>query len=500
MPISRKQFLRNSGLLLGGSMLSANQLFAGFKKSKTVTLTAKHPKQCMWDLKNEYLYFNQIGDSYFDYSKPTPVKNDVEYDAEPPATNAVVDAELPPPDRPVCDPGPDGCDSIDVFDLNTLRYHAYYPLATVHNYTTTPLPVIVLFHAGDYQECTYLDLALMKTFCKEFAQKGFIAITAEYRRGVLLDADPYTSAQQELAIYRGQQDGRGAIRSIVKRNRVNQHNGLFKINEGQFFVGGTSAGSIIAMGCAYYRTQTMLNQNFLSRTGSTYPTIQDALGPVKADYYFAELPEAGTTDKYWPTIAGTLNCWGGISIPKIFDTQEANYFMSTNTSDNPPMIAFQGEMDATVDYLDNTDQDIYYSLNSSVDFVKENRCLLLTSPAYFYVRSTTSAMNVKVKLCSTRNMYCILKSLGKYTELYADSDMGHGLDANSDFGITISSPNDVQLYIVQRAATFFQAIMNGAHAYGDTGRSYFRDCENFRVGCSTADSNDGCTTIVDFCN
>lgn len=441
----------------------------------------------MWDLKTEYLYFNQIGDSYFDYSKTPAIQNDVEYDDEP----AVTDPDLPP-----CDPGPDGCDSIDVFDRNTLRYHAYYPLASVHDYTTTPLPVIVLFHAGGYAECSYLDLALMTNFCKEFAQKGFIAITVEYRRGVLLDTDPYTSAQQELALYRGQQDGRGAIRSIVKRNRIGHHDNLFRINENQFFVGGTSAGGIIAMGCAYYRTQTMLNQNFINKVGN--PTIQDALGPVKADYYFAELPVDGAPDNYWPTIAGTLNCWGGISIPKTFDTHESDFFMSANPDDNPPMIAFQGEMDGTIPYFDNTNQNIYYSLSSKPDYVKENRCLLI-SPTPFYVRSTLSATNVKVKLCSTRNMYCILKALGKFTELYADSDMAHGLGPNSDFGIN-TLMYDVQLYIVHRAATFFQAIMNGASAYGDRGRSYFRNCENFRVGCSTAEDNDGCTTAVDFCD
>jgi hypothetical protein len=199
----------------------------------------------------------------------------------------------------------------------------------------------------------------MITFCMEFARKGFIAITCEYRWGILKDENIiYTTTQQELALYRGQQDGRGAIRSIIKHNRTDYHNGLFRINEDQFFVGGASAGSVIALGCAYYRNQTMVNQVFLNKVGK--PTIEDALGPLQADYYYGDVPDE--THTYWPKIAGVFNCWGGIFMPKTFDSHEYDFFASSNPDDNPPMISFQGEKDEVFPYLDSPSQDVYFSI------------------------------------------------------------------------------------------------------------------------------------------
>ena len=482
MTTSRKNFLRHTAAIISGSLLYSKNIFAGFEVNQKKTLPNNfHPKQCTWNLKTDYLYTEQqIGMTYFDYSKPTPLSIDVMYAAE----HGILDENGNPED---CgETFFDACASTDIFSENNLRYKVYYPLNTAHNYTTTPLPVVVLFHAGAYAECSQLELALMKTFCMEFARKGFVAITCEYRRGILKDVNPYTTTQQELALYRGQQDGRGAIRSIMKRNQSGYHDGLFRFNEDQFFVGGASAGSVIALGCAYFRDEAMINAVFLSKAGK--PTIKDALGPLQADYYFGEIPD--DTHPYWPKIAGVFNCWGGIFIPKALDTHEYDFFASSNPDDNPPMISFQGELDDVFPYKDNVQQDVYYSTTVSVPphYEKENSCLLIT-PQYFFDRSTISQAQVKVKVGSTLNMYCILQHLNKYTEHYADSTMGHGLDPTSDFGIDTTT-YDVQLYLVHRAATFFQAIMNGVSAFGTTGRSYFRDCENFRVKCNAAESNE----------
>ena len=71
--------------------------------------------------------------------------------------------------------------------------------------------------------------------------------------------------------------------------------------------------------------------------------------------------------------------------------------------------------------------------------------------------------------------------------------MKHGIGAgkNADFGITNPTNNNVQLYLVQRAATFFQAVNNGKVA-SDFGTTKFVNCENFRKTCSTADDHEPC--------
>jgi hypothetical protein len=442
-----------------------------------------HPSDCSLNMKTGYLFAaEEIGTEYYTYTKSSVAIKDVFYKDEPLPNGCT-------PQNTV-----DDCLNTDITGQSPLRYKAYFPLNTAHDYTTTPLPVVILFHAGGFQECTHFELPIMETFCEELSRKGFIAITAEYRRGRLkdnasVDSDTdYTSVQQQLASYRAQQDGRGAIRSIMKRDNVNGHDNKFKINTEQVFVGGTSAGGIIAMGAAYYRTQSMVNKVFPKKGSSTY-TIQDALGPIQADNYYGSAA-------YWPVIKGVLNCWGGIAIPKENDSDEAAFFSDgAGANDNPPMIAFHGALDLTVPYFDDPNQDSYFSKrdNSAAEpllYVAEDFCLELSGGNSYAIKSSTNSNPVTVKLCSSINMYNVLSSLNRFTEVYIDCDMGHGLDKDtSDFGITITNPNntdEVEKYIAQRTAVFFQTIMREPNIqFGDKGRSIFRDCENNRV-CTTS--------------
>ena len=66
-------------------------------------------------------------------------------------------------------------------------------------------------------------------------------------------------------------------------------------------------------------------------------------------------------------------------------------------------------------------------------------------------------------MLGSQGLYDVIKTqLNKKAELYIDCDMKHGLEEGlSDFGIGDTVNNKkVQTYIVQRAATFFQYIMN----------------------------------------
>ena len=151
----------------------------------------------------------------------------------------------------------------------------------------------------------------MTTICREFARRGFIAFTIGYRTGRIKDTPnpDRTSAQQGLASYRGIQDGRGAIRSIIKRNAsTDKHGNKFRINEDQFFIGGLSAGAIIAMGSTYYRNQGMINQAYPVR--GTSISVEDALGHINSDYYYGETGSDFANPLYTPLIRGVLNGWG----------------------------------------------------------------------------------------------------------------------------------------------------------------------------------------------
>ncbi|HRI19715.1 MAG TPA: hypothetical protein PLA68_02120 [Panacibacter sp.] len=262
-------------------------------------------------------------------------------------------------------------------DLSALRYKVSYPKKTIHNYETAPLPVIFLFHPGGYKECPPFDDDFMTLLCREFARKGFVCCTVGYRTGKLEDESANhlinQTAQQQFAIYRGQQDGRGAIRSFFKRQAEDNHGGRFIVNADQCFVGGASAGAALAMGLAYYRTASMINMVFPSASNSDL-TIQEALGAVTEDYYYGE-----PTGSYFPVIRGVLNCWGGILIPESYDdgndngASESVFFSTANALANPPVIGFAGALDDTVDYLDDDQQ--YKIFSTTVPWKKENFCL-----------------------------------------------------------------------------------------------------------------------------
>ena len=83
-------------------------------------------------------------------------------------------------------------------------------------------------------------------------------------------------------------------------------------------------------------------------------------------------------------------------------------------------------------------------------------------------------------------------------ELYVDCQMDHGLDTtdgvnfHSDFGTCLDSAETVTDYMVKRAATFFQAIMNGKTAQQTGPPSKFTKCENRRKKCATPDNPNDC--------
>ncbi len=84
-------------------------------------------------------------------------------------------------------------------------------------------------------------------------------------------------------------------------------------------------------------------------------------------------------------------------------------------------------------------------------------------------------------------------------EVYIDCEMSHGLDDidgstfDSDFGTGETTKSAVNIYMAERAAIFFQAVLTGRADDLDTRR--LLDCENYRYGCSTTDDNDDCDPL-----
>ena len=250
------------------------------------------------------------------------------------------------------DPGTVGCKNAPANcsqqDGSVLQYIAYYPLASAigSDFATCKLPVVIFFHGGSFADCNGdYDAAAIAEIGKNFAERGFIFISVEYRTGVKVEGDGtvYYTAQQMPAIWRACQDARGAVRTIIKRElpitAPAQRETEFHIDVNNIFLAGNSAGSVIAMNLAYY-TDPMVTAAFPPGLDAT-----NVLGNINQSYYVGG-DGTGTSGINF-TVKGVLNLWGGILLPNPYTISNASSFFFNNSHTLPPTISFCGAMDLT---------------------------------------------------------------------------------------------------------------------------------------------------------
>ncbi|WP_118975953.1 T9SS type A sorting domain-containing protein [Taibaiella koreensis] len=196
--------------------------------------------------------------------------------------------------------------------LQSLYMDVYYPDTTLDPLRKRPF--ILLVFGGGFTDG---DRTMMNNYCYEFAKRGFVAATIDYRLGkntkdctdpITGDPDPYSD---EKAQYRAIQDGDAAMRYIVA------HAADFKIDTAWLFAGGYSAGAGICNGLVY------VEQSEANTLIPLSPNIEAQLGPIR-----------GTGNKY--KIKGIFNNWGGINLD-YFDAGQA-----------VPMVGFHGANDKVV--------------------------------------------------------------------------------------------------------------------------------------------------------
>lgn len=377
-------------------------------------------------------------------------------------------------------------------DPEMLTYNVFYPDSLFKWKIKCPMPVIILFHGGGFHECPSHDNLGILSLSRELAKRGFVVFDAEYRAGVMNDPRiaktgyNYVSVQQILGIYRALQDARGAIRSIIYRQRINDNGADFRIDTNRIFLGGMSAGSLMAMNAAYYEKQW--------QTDTVYENPGTVLGDIDASFYVGD-----TTISYFSKIKGVLNLWGSFGVPVNLWNDPAA-FISRNTY-TPPLISFHGAKDP-IFYIGR--QFTYNSADSLGDrfrfnFNTERNCLVRGS-SFSLDKDADSPDAVSL---GADPLYAMFKFKGIATEEYVDTDMGHGLDEcdtcrdnsyfKSDFGTGFTNADSVYAYIAGRTATFFTAAMFNIADNLTTTR--FVDCENKRIKCNVTD-NSACTPIA----
>ena len=350
-----------------------------------------------------------------------------------------------------------------------LVYEVYYPNITYSD--TKKLSAFIFFHDGGFSDCTNFHSTATQTYCIEFAKRGFVVFNVEYRKGKVEDSiGKYTSASRFLALYRSIQDARGAIRTIVSRelSKVTP----YRINVHRIFLGGPSSGAVMALLAGCYNS-TMINQIF--------PNVSSRLGAIDINNYL------GNASKSSYTIKGILSLWGEAYVPLSFASNPAGFF--SQNSKRPSLISFHGGSDPVV----KIDSGSLFFSPSTSSYNSESLCANGT-----YKLPDNGANKGDLKSYGSRGLYNIFKtSFGIPCELYIDCDMAHSLnESTSDFGLANGNASavtnkQVQIYIVQRAATFFQYLVNAS--FPSTLRhTKFVDCLNTRFGCNS-DSGTTCS-------
>ncbi|MEP6684222.1 MAG: hypothetical protein ABJA35_13220 [Parafilimonas sp.] len=305
-------------------------------------------------------------------------------------------------------------------NLCNLKIHVFYPSGISVN---CKLPAVILFHGGAYNECGDYNDGGIIALAENFAVRGFVAFDVNYRVGVLSDPrlvsnltipdnNPvlkYVSAQQMLAIYRALQDAHGAIRSILTM----QLDGTFltknkyQIDINKVFLGGVSAGSLIAFGAEYLAYDSP-NQ---TKIDALFPNVSTALGPIDlTGVYYANKP-ANINQDYFGKIKGILNCWGALFLPNA-NLSNPYQFFSGQGYTLPPVISFCGKNDTVFNYIS---QGVYFSPNKLIKGIAlntESYCLPYSN-SYTVPPDNNLRSPIKYETCiGSQTIYYMLKNSG----------------------------------------------------------------------------------------
>ena len=184
-------------------------------------------------------------------------------------------------------------------------------------------PLIIWAHGGSFMGGTKDDADIVH-FCNEFAQRGFVTASINYRLGFEL---PIDSVEAVRTVYRALQDGRAAVRYM--RSIADSLN----IDTSKIYFGGTSAGAFIALNMVYLN----LNEEVPSYLDTNERLSINAIRGFGLD----NIEGLTNTIDESSDIDGIINFCGAT---KTLDWLADDYAINT------PIISMHGTEDGTVPY------------------------------------------------------------------------------------------------------------------------------------------------------
>jgi hypothetical protein len=189
-------------------------------------------------------------------------------------------------------------------------------------------PLMLWFHGGSFLAGNKED-ASIQYLCKEFAKRGYVTASVQYRLGFVADDNLwqcnypnyscfFASDQAEWmrAYYRAVQDGKGALRYLINRSDT------YRIDPQNVFISGESAGALLSLGIGLLDTENERPD----QTRALSPAPKPNAGTLNCSYNVSkplqndmiERPDLGSIDgdieptNITFTIKGIGNIYGAI--------------------------------------------------------------------------------------------------------------------------------------------------------------------------------------------
>lgn len=297
-------------------------------------------------------------------------------------------------------------------NTDTLLLDLYYPNLTVD--VSPKRPFIMLFHGGGFSSGDK-QLGDIRDLCIHLAMRGFVCASVGYRLG-----HDFSEYDQYKARYRAIQDGHAAMRFIV--NNAN----AARIDTAWLFVGGQSAGALLALGMVYADPLELDSVSLLYNA-------------TAASVELGNLYTSGNNLTNTYSIKGIFNNWGG-AVEREMDVNEML-----------PTVAFHGAQDATV-LIDTDHSFANYALFGSralhQNLTANNICSELTvdtTGGHGIFRNASSVFRAQRASCFFKSIFCN-KCSNLYTtdSIPSNCSLGVGID-EAKFGSTINVyPNPIQ--------------------------------------------------------
>jgi acetyl esterase/lipase len=232
------------------------------------------------------------------------------------------------------------------------------------NDTSTSRPLVICIHGGSLVSGSRGE---MVPFCTDFARRGYVAATIEYRLGI--DAPKSVTTGLE-AILRGVQDAKAAVRFFRAHARD------YGIDTAQIFIEGSSAGSMIAVHYAYWNDDEIPADVNRAKWG--------------------DLEGTSGTPGYSSAVKGIVNYCGAIIDPKWIDAGEV------------PVANFHGLLDTTVPPDSGVSGDFQFVLFGGVAIYRRATQLGIYTQGAFFPTMGHGGNEDSLRIYSSNFLYTLM--------------------------------------------------------------------------------------------